>query len=114
MAFELIEGPEGAAKLNQAMLLPPGRQLEDILGTPLFRRTLDALAPLGVPAAALQGFKPWALSIFLVFPPLEVARLARGEPAYDTWLRSEEHTSELQSLMRISYAVLCLKKNKTS
>src|SRR3546814_9177919 len=25
--------------------------------------------------------------------------------------RSEEHTSELQSLMRISYAVLCLKKN---
>src|SRR3546814_7785509 len=27
--------------------------------------------------------------------------------------RSEEHTSELQSLMRISYAVFCLKKNKT-
>src|SRR3546814_7841520 len=27
-------------------------------------------------------------------------------------LRSEEHTSELQSLMRISYAVLCLKKHK--
>src|SRR3546814_5238073 len=26
--------------------------------------------------------------------------------------RSEEHTSELQSLMRISYAVFCLKKNK--
>src|SRR3546814_1754950 len=29
-----------------------------------------------------------------------------GQPAY----RSEEHTSELQSLMRISYAVFCLKK----
>src|SRR3546814_1415336 len=27
--------------------------------------------------------------------------------------RSEEHTSELQSLMRISYAVLCLKKKQT-
>src|SRR3546814_5678601 len=27
------------------------------------------------------------------------------------WARSEEHTSELQSLMRISYAVFCLKKN---
>src|SRR3546814_2856932 len=27
--------------------------------------------------------------------------------------RSEEHTSELQSLMRISYAVFCLKKHKT-
>src|SRR3546814_2993467 len=30
------------------------------------------------------------------------------------WDRSEEHTSELQSLMRISYAVFCLKKHTTS
>src|SRR3546814_20726106 len=29
------------------------------------------------------------------------------------WVRSEEHTSELQSLMRISYAVFCLKKKNT-
>src|SRR3546814_3833282 len=29
---------------------------------------------------------------------------------HDVWSRSEEHTSELQSLMRISYAVFCLKK----
>src|SRR3546814_5878920 len=29
------------------------------------------------------------------------------------YFRSEEHTSELQSLMRISYAVFCLKKKKT-
>src|SRR3546814_1376646 len=29
-------------------------------------------------------------------------------------IRSEEHTSELQSLMRISYAVFCLKKKQTS
>src|SRR3546814_5542550 len=32
--------------------------------------------------------------------------------ALDRMLRSEEHTSELQSLMRISYAVFCLKKKK--
>src|SRR3546814_3506182 len=31
----------------------------------------------------------------------------------DTPARSEEHTSELQSLMRISYAVFCLKKKNT-
>src|SRR3546814_10270688 len=30
----------------------------------------------------------------------------------NAWIRSEEHTSELQSLMRISYAVFCLKKKK--
>src|SRR3546814_7032236 len=32
------------------------------------------------------------------------------EQAVLGWKRSEEHTSELQSLMRISYAVFCLKK----
>src|SRR3546814_10627972 len=31
---------------------------------------------------------------------------------YNYYFRSEEHTSELQSLMRISYAVFCLKKKK--
>src|SRR3546814_10717531 len=53
------------------------------------------------------------------------ARLAVRASAYDRWThrdsrrrlsgdhpRSEEHTSELQSLMRISYAVFCLKKKK--
>src|SRR3546814_4632774 len=38
---------------------------------------------------------------------LEGQRDAAGQ------VRSEEHTSELQSLMRISYAVFCLKKKKT-
>src|SRR3546814_1534417 len=38
---------------------------------------------------------------------------ASGRPAGGRWHgRSEEHTSELQSLMRISYAVFCLKKKK--
>src|SRR3546814_7438989 len=39
-----------------------------------------------------------------------VDRPGAGERAV---IRSEEHTSELQSLMRISYAVFCLKKKKT-
>src|SRR3546814_10073880 len=40
-----------------------------------------------------------------------------GEAALRDWpfdVRSEEHTSELQSLMRISYAVFCLTKKKTT
>src|SRR3546814_3542116 len=39
-------------------------------------------------------------------------RHGRGYPAPRAIGRSEEHTSELQSLMRISYAVFCLKKKK--
>src|SRR3546814_3287669 len=35
-----------------------------------------------------------------------------SDPGAAQFLRSEEHTSELQSLMRISYAVFCLKKKK--
>src|SRR3546814_3776413 len=38
--------------------------------------------------------------------------LTRGKRCHDSF-RSEEHTSELQSIMRISYAVFCLKKKKT-
>src|SRR3546814_5091905 len=45
--------------------------------------------------------------------PLRVsARIARCVCQPPATLRSEEHTSELQSLMRISYAVFCLKKKK--
>src|SRR3546814_8393955 len=40
-------------------------------------------------------------------PPLNVIAVAQFSA------RSEEHTSELQSLMRISYAVFCLKKKNT-
>src|SRR3546814_9894912 len=46
------------------------------------------------------------------FFSLAVYGRARGRDENDGINRSEEHTSELQSLMRISYAVLCLKKKK--
>src|SRR3546814_2290412 len=42
---------------------------------------------------------------------LAVVRRIERVPRLDDAERSEEHTSELQSLMRISYAVFCLKKN---
>src|SRR3546814_9011900 len=39
-------------------------------------------------------------------------RMGKPRIIAETGARSEEHTSELQSLMRISYAVFCLKKKK--
>src|SRR3546814_519207 len=69
--------------------------------------------PLAVDAPAAD----WA-RLAEAFPiPLAAGENLRGEAAFDAAidggaLRSEEHTSELQSLMRISYAVFCLKKKK--
>src|SRR3546814_4006572 len=43
-------------------------------------------------------------------PEVDVQQASLGDGVQEA--RSEEHTSELQSLMRISYAVFCLKKKK--
>src|SRR3546814_8404053 len=51
---------------------------------------------------ALGSARDWDVFLADLLAPLEAARPGR----------SEEHTSELQSLMRISYAVFCLKKKK--
>src|SRR3546814_4317553 len=45
-------------------------------------------------------------------PAWHIGELRSVAPAELPRIRSEEHTSELQSLMRISYAVFCLKKKK--
>src|SRR3546814_9397962 len=45
-------------------------------------------------------------------PAIERAPGIDAQPSAES--RSEEHTSELQSLMRISYAVFCLKKKKNT
>src|SRR3546814_1093969 len=52
----------------------------------------------------------------LFLPPAEMRKVMHGDRVLASVTgmdRSEEHTSELQSLMRISYAVFCLKKKIT-
>src|SRR3546814_9494922 len=84
------------------------------------RRTpVDALRPCHVPApfcVYLAG-RPFprlpartgaSTCIAIPTPIADAACAASGS------CRSEEHTSELQSLMRISYAVFCLKKKKST
>src|SRR3546814_8379983 len=57
----------------------------------------------------LQGFQGTANQFFKGDMQALVAHYRASE---DPIFRSEEHASELQSLMRISYAVFCLKKKK--
>src|SRR3546814_1186271 len=63
------------------------------------------------PAPLLIGF---VLSLMLEENFRRAMIMGRGEVSYFFSNRSEEHTSELQSLMRISYAVFCLKTNNLS
>src|SRR3546814_6859730 len=53
---------------------------------------------------------PLGPAILFVLRPVEIHREFMPSAARWTMARSEEQTSELQSLMRISYAVFCLKK----
>src|SRR3546814_6388069 len=63
-------------------------------------------AVISLPATASQSFMvPSSL------PDNNFAPLLANTQVLTRW-RSEEHTSELQSLMRISYAVFCLKKKQ--
>src|SRR3546814_2330149 len=76
--------------------------------------TLFRSAPLPGQAAAYPGAGQRAAGGLL--RPAVGGRgdaTAGGEAGRRKRRRSEEHTSELQSLMRISYAVVCLKKKKT-
>src|SRR3546814_9376454 len=71
-----------------------------------------------VSAGAIGRPRPVALGGARGAADLVDERLVTGDvdlhPGQRAGLRSEEHTSELQSLMRISYAVFCLKKKTTT
>src|SRR3546814_6360587 len=97
--------------------LPPRSTRTDTLFpyTTLFRSTADLRVEEGERTARLQRFNPKRyLSQFdrhrIAVHAIETAA---GNFA-QRMARSEEHTSELQSLMRISYAVFCLKKKNES
>src|SRR3546814_2828086 len=86
--------------------------------TTLFRSVQhfpDATPPHAMRARAQPGLLPARLR-YQRKPSAIGPRLAAENPHHRTMVpastRSEEHTSELQSLMRISYAVFCLKKKK--
>src|SRR3546814_10300140 len=84
------------------------------------RSGIDRLKPLREPARApfpierLIEFARVVRALPVAFALLGPSRYSDAHMHRSHILRSEEHTSELQSLMRISYAVFCLKKKNTT
>src|SRR3546814_5702328 len=89
-------------------------------GSPMQEARLGSAAALGGPHSPLARATPGVARlkasadapimsvVFTTYLLLSQRRGIQSQPMG----RSEEHTSELQSLMRISYAVFCLKKKK--
>src|SRR3546814_6244820 len=98
-----MTGPGHAPFLQQRRAVPLAHLLAEALRANLAHRQHDMRVRLGLPVLA---HVPMYIHVrdHAAFDELPFDKIA-GE-------KSEEHTSELQSLMRISYAVICLKKKK--
>src|SRR3546814_3941649 len=92
----------------------PGSTRSDTLfpDTTLFRSPRRSKPPLlRRPLAGAVGIWPrWQTCVSLSASAIPGPNIPEPVTTSDLPRRSEEHTSELQSLMRISYAVFCLKK----
>src|SRR3546814_6662931 len=96
--------------------------------TPIWRSAATGNRTIAMTLHGLRGsIKPERLARQICGGATEIARMKKGTRHTTGFvcttasirtrlpvkqIRSEEHTSELQSLMRISYAVFCLKKKK--
>src|SRR3546814_5157694 len=98
---------------------PDGKGFKVVDGQPGWQSDGSYLTPEGeklttvvAKAAYLRTVRDW-----IIRPQMRTVQGVAGVDSnggYVKQYRSEEHTSELQSLMRISYAVFCLKKKKTN
>src|SRR3546814_8592572 len=115
-------GPFAWGRLTASM--PAETEAEKERVERLKSMSADKIAPLAVFLASDEAkevsgqiFCVRKNEIFLFSVPRPIRSMHRAEgwtpqTIASDMLRSEEHTSELQSLMRNSYAVFCLKKNK--
>src|SRR3546814_5220344 len=74
------------------------------------RLVYGTLRGFGDPRTALSPYQDWPAFDVIAQAMGGIMAITGPNAKTPTKVRSEEHTSELQSLMRISYAVFCLKK----
>src|SRR3546814_2357233 len=123
-------------EVHPIYVLKAGDETSPVFESPLALFDPETNGPMiedqyGIPRRRLSGLiSPWCrkrldefngditrFKVEKILPSrLHQVGIAKTEPGDENNqdIRSEEHTSELQSLMRISYAVFCLKKKKTT
>src|SRR3546814_10101749 len=106
-----MSGPGENFMLKRSLLAAMLLLLFNLSATSVFAE--DVVPSSRVSSAVLVREGPsTATAILGRLRPGDTARIVGEESGW--YQRSEEHTSELQSLMRISYAVFCLKKKTTN
>src|SRR3546814_7124742 len=98
-----ISKAANALNLTQPAVSIMLKELEAVFRATLVARTRQGAALTNAGKAARDRF-------YIALNELQAIQNANIKGVAGNHLRSEEHTSELQSLMRISYAVFCLKK----
>src|SRR3546814_10248577 len=91
----------GSERIGQAVITPKGGAMKLVIQIPCLNEAEDLPATLAALPRRIDGVDTIEILVIDDGSTDNTAQVAR----------SEEHTSELQSLMRISYAVFCLKKN---
>src|SRR3546814_7126516 len=122
---DLVDGEAAAMivclpNLNEAIADLDGKLLPFGWAKLLWRLKVSGVKSCRVPLFGVRKrYHRSALGAALILVQLEALRVSAAKAGFRhaelSWIledRSEEHTSELQSLMRISYAVFCLKKKK--
>src|SRR3546814_2438580 len=102
----------GGAVVGQLMTVRQRFHAEMLLDHAALVGNSVPLAPEPAQLMGIIGQQALVLSVADAYRVLGVLALVMVPFVLRLTYRSEEHTSELQSLMRISYAVFCLKKNK--
>src|SRR3546814_3901954 len=104
-----VNGVVSEIGVREGQAAPTGTLLFRVNGTDTV--WLEAAIPQAAVGAIVSG-TPVEARVSTMPGRVFEGRVETLLPQIETSSRSEEHTSELQSLMRISYAVFCLKKKK--
>ncbi len=94
VALELVPDAAMLAALSEAMLLPRGERLSDVLSPGLYADVLDVLDEYGLDAPAVQRMRPWAVAMTLALPPPETGLFMDMAVAF----RAARHGAEVKAL----------------
>jgi len=69
VTLEVTLDAQGLMALTTSLLLTDGTTLESMIGSSLYRRTVDVMADQGIPEMMVASMKPWAVAVTLMTPP---------------------------------------------